>query len=207
MPQKNETDFEIDYVSKCAEALSSTTQSMTSSALLLIILSFMMVAVASGLVSVDQELSVAGLKLVAPSWLILVGGGWSIAGIYSHFVGLKIREAGFIDTIHRLYKRIGYSDESFTDTSKIGPFAPANVIEIPLLNWENETSFFGKLLYVINSALILVLMFLLPIAVQIFIAYKLISLFGWRWWVLISSLILVFVTVGNAILCVKKLLE
>ena len=80
----------------------------------LILFSLLVIAISSGVVSANQEVSVGGMKLEVTYWVILLTSVWVIGCCFAYMAALSCHDSYLENTILRLYASIGFSDKSLS---------------------------------------------------------------------------------------------
>lgn len=180
----------LNYIDKVAQASNSNAISLSRVMMLQLILSGLLMAVCTGVIYLDEEYSLLGMKINISLPASLWVGGVILAVLLLATVALLQRQSAYIETLKRLYKDLNYEipqeiTHPFTGSDAItalltrvaNPFAQGRVTE--------------KFTYA--SAVILIgLVTLLPVATEVTILVTLAqtSVF----WVWAPAILLVLVS-------------
>jgi hypothetical protein len=165
----------------------------------------------SGVVSVEDQIEINGLKFKIALWIILGGGTLLIESLFISFFALDGHADQLEAEILRLYSRLNYSDQGMFDeqTSPFKNSAAYNAILGP-----TQKSKYSKLPKVVRLFDTLIrwlfvplVTLILPIVAQIFAARRLSSFFGHWIWVPFIVLFVIFIWNFIALLFRKESLS
>src|SRR5438067_13109388 len=71
----------LHYIDKNHNMVIEAGKAMNGVMVLLTIATFIVIALASGIVSADQKISIIGINLTIPPWLLLAGGSGIVGGL------------------------------------------------------------------------------------------------------------------------------
>jgi hypothetical protein len=151
-----------------------------------------LISLSIGFVSPDEEYSLAGLKFVVSPIIILVGGCILAGCLLMLQLGLVQHEDNLRNTILRLYYSLGYMDESMYDTVASPLESPSIIaVTLNLSSPQEPSSFLSRMLYRFSKTLIFTVFLYMPIVAQLIAGQKLITIAGWKWWLLIPLFVLI----------------
>src|SRR6266568_7132027 len=76
------------FYEKAYDLLKENGKSINRNILLIILLSFVLITISTGAISIEHSISFSGLTFSTPLWLILLGGAWIIAALYIYIISL-----------------------------------------------------------------------------------------------------------------------
>jgi hypothetical protein len=157
-------DALFNYMDKVYNSFSETLKSYNRLGLSYFMLTSFIVLISLGAISVNS-FTMLNINLIAPLWLILIGGVWVNYGLILFISILGKHLNSLENTLLRLYKSVGYEDKSMF-----------YLIGSPIRRMTVRTSSYC----LITLLIFFVLSF--PLISSIFAFYKLIYIFGWVWW-------------------------
>lgn len=191
------TDVVLHQIDKIYDNLAYTKQTMNRIGILGVVLSLIMIALSFGLVSAGQQLSVIGLTLTVPLWLFILGGTWIIGVLFVYYHVLDAYDDKLANRIVELYSSIGYTDENMDN------FFPKSFNFILMTTFPKLTmlkkSDFNKVIVLSITLVIALFIIFIPLIAQIIAYYKVVSLVGGIWWVILSLCLQFLITVPYAI--------
>jgi len=156
------TTVTLNYIDKLTVALYDTGKQVHRSMTIIIVMSILMLGLLLNIVAIPGELNMGSIKLTFSSSFILIILSWSLTYVYIRFLGLTKHELYLFKTIRRLYKNIGFEDDSILDTTY-------TALEYPnTITLHTYGKFVNKLFLVFG---IIILFF--PLAIQLFAIYTL----------------------------------
>jgi hypothetical protein len=159
-----------------------------------IILSVLVIALATGLVSADENLELTGIKLKLPLWTLLGGGAVGV-GVAAALGAVQATHAGRLE--ESLYA--GYVDLGFPapkENAEGGVGLASSFSDVAVNLWQTTAETPLTLGYWVGTLSILLL---LPCVAQIAALLKLASDFGWSWHVWLPLGASLFWTVATLI--------
>lgn len=192
----------LDYIDKLHISVLSTGKSINRSLLLILLLSLFLITWAFEVAALTEEISISGIKIGVASWLIPFFGSWLLSMAFMYLHGLTMHEARSRDNIIRLYKELGYKDKSLDDFD-CNPLEHPNIVTVAFSRNLMGNEWPAKLIFPMAIMLISFGLFVLPFIAQGIVCYKLINLFGWKWWIC-SSYIFIFVLMTCYLVLVLK---
>jgi hypothetical protein len=187
--EPDEKDLLQDYIDKAYEGLKETGKSINRVIILSISLSLIIITVSTGIVSLGQNFSIFGLNFGIPGWIILLAGSWIIGALYIYLISLLKRNTILENSIQKYYQTVNNSINS-----KVSLIKSLDIFTIVIFTIK-DYSLHG-ILFFFNFALVGIVaisIFLIPIAAQIFAAYKMLVIFSGAWWLLISFPFLILI--------------
>ena len=188
MPTNNRSQDEtlpLHYIDKIHAVLIETGRGINYAMIATVVLSIVVLSLSAGAISVDKEFSFGGLKFEVTSWVVLFGGTSLICVLHIYFLALSNHEHHLREIIIRLYKSVGLSDESLNET-KIHPLESPNMFALIFEETYVGKSALTKNFFGVIDTVLLLTLFLLPLAVEIIVGYKVSSLLNWAWWAISS---------------------
>lgn len=159
----------------------------TSNRLLLsvTISSVLLIGIAVGMLTVDEQVEILGLKFKLASWVIFGGGAFVIAMLLMSFHTIEAHAMVVGDAVRDLYKSAGA--EQLLKYPLDGIFDTPNVMvsAVSFLNEEAQPKRFKTLVKTDNAATLVIVFILiigLPLAAEIMAGIRIASLYSWRWW-------------------------
>jgi hypothetical protein len=144
-----------------------------------VILSILVIALASGLVSADENLELTGIKLKLPLWTVL-GGGAIVVGFTAALAAVQETHASLIkESLFSGYEDLGFPTAREDDDRGLG-LASGSLIGAatsPALAVEDKLTPVAVIYGLGAFAVVLVL----PCAAQVVAMLKLGGDFGWSW--------------------------
>jgi hypothetical protein len=183
-------DIILHHIDKVYDNLSQTTQTTNRIKLIEVVLSLIIIALSLGLVSVNQQVSLFGLNITVPLWLFILGCTWIIGVVFVFFQFLDAQRAALASKIIELYKSIGYS---YNEMATYLPDTMPNLFFNSFVKYGFfKRAKFRKIIILLLSLAMSLSITFIALFAQIVAYYKVISLVGFLWWVIVS-LVLQFV--------------
>jgi hypothetical protein len=101
-------ETKLNYIDKVAQASVSTSKSASRVMLFSCILSGLLLAMSTGMISLDEEYSLAGVKTNISLTVFLWAGGFILAILSVTNIALHKHSVAFLNEIERLYKELDY---------------------------------------------------------------------------------------------------
>ncbi len=202
MSENVDRELTLHYIDKVHTSLLETGQSINRSIVSLALLVVIILALSSGIVSVNQNISLGGFNFNVSISIVLTGGAWAIGLLFIYILGLDYHDSILRDTILRLYKSLGFSDESMFDLESNSLEFP-NILTITLNTKRMPSYFLGKAIYIISLILAFSFFLIGPIIAQIIAGYKMVLLYGATWWIWLSFSLIVLITVSRLVSFLK----
>ncbi len=162
----SEKELALHYIDKVHMSLLETGKAINRYAMYVVTTSLLLMALGTGLLDVGKTISISGLSISIPSWVISYVGAWILIFFYGSFLGLINHENWLYKVVIRLYRSIGFSDESMESHSE-------NTLEYPgVLTISASKRSLGKAHspFIILYAGVLILF---PMVAEVYVAYKL----------------------------------
>jgi hypothetical protein len=102
----------LHYIDKTHSTYVEISKTVNKVSVFLILFSLLVIAISIGVISANQEVSVAGMKLEITYWVILLSSVWVIGCCFAYMAALFCHASYIQNTILRLYASIGFSDET-----------------------------------------------------------------------------------------------
>jgi hypothetical protein len=191
--EKPDKELALHYIDKLYSTQCLIWESMNRILITEIILSVVLISIASGTVSLDEAVEVTGLKIKISLSVVLSAGAIIIAMLFTQFVSQFNHSHKFRDKITELYSKIEYSDP--------GREIEAQAFEAPGSFWSiiattrGDTSNWFVDTFSISFSMFIVIgiMAIMPLIAQIACGLKVAALFGHRWWIyLLFSMLVIF---------------
>src|SRR5215510_928056 len=186
----------LHYIDKTHQTYLEIWRSFNRTAIFQILLSLLVIALSTGLISVTQEISITGHKLESSYWLVLFVSLWILGCCFAYLIALTIHGEYLEAIIFRLYKKIGFEDETLN--RKLHPLAPPDIFNLMTLHFDS------KVFEVIMLLLLAAVTLLIPIAAEIMAGYRLIVILGVKWWLIGTYIVLLFLHVWFLIVGFKN---
>lgn len=149
-------------------------------------LCFLTAFISSGFATADPKLTVIGLNISFPSWVLPLLGTWLILIMYSQLVSIVCHESRLRRTILDLYKEIEFEHESMK-TREVNLLEYPNVLT---LMTSQENLRLGRLQALLTLAAFIIVL-VVPLVTQIYAAYSMLVGYGESWWIVTSSVIII----------------
>lgn len=192
-----EKDLTLHYIDKIHVSLIETGKAINRNLIYIVILSLLLIALGSGLLEAEKNISVAGLVFSFPYWTISYAGAWILIFYYVSFIGLIGHETRLRDAILRLYKKIGFSDQSMEELQ-------ANPLEYPnfVTTSVSERNIGIGLAETPIRLIIMAVILILPLFAEGYVAYRLVAIQNYSIWMILSfaAILLVGITYLVALL-------
>jgi len=166
-----------------------------------ILCSIVLIALASGIISVDKQIRFLGVNININSPVLLITGMWAICILFICIIALADCETSLSREIKRLYESLEYRDHSIA----IGYYTVGSLYGLifAFLNSSKSKSFiFTKIIFVLYIIVMFIALLLLPFVAEFFAGYKLITILGWPWWLIVSHSLILCITVCNPVILV-----
>jgi hypothetical protein len=193
MAVTGENDLQLHYINKIHDALKENGQAINRTGLLLFLFSIGIIALSFGLASTDQAISVVGLKLIFPFWIILGGGALIIEALFIFFCSLNLHRTSLRRILKSLYESAGYKEDTFNSEADVDVILNPDFITLigePSMG-KVATSFDHRFISV-TKFLFLFFLDIFPIAAILIAYFKIITQFNWLWFLLIPVFMLAF---------------
>lgn len=142
--------------------------------------------ISSGFATADPKLTIIGLNISFPSWVLPLIGTWLILIMYSQLISIVCHESRLRRTILDLYKEIEFEHESM-QTRQVNLLEYPNVLT---LMTSRENLRLGRMQTAITlTALIIVL--IIPLFTQVYASYRMLAGYGGSSWIAVSSVIVI----------------
>jgi hypothetical protein len=105
----------LNLIDKLHATLLATGQSVNRSLLATIVLSLLLIAATTAMISVEGPLMLGGLRLNIPAWVIPFVGSWLVLAVFMHTFGLAQHETRTRDSIIKLYRDLHLQPENLID--------------------------------------------------------------------------------------------
>jgi hypothetical protein len=171
--------FALHYIDKLHTTLLETGKVLNRLTIVITGGSIALIALASGIVSVEQKLSILGATISMPPSLIVLLGVCLLALLFVHFVALINHEERIGNSILRLYGKLGFHDSSMSDVES-NPLEYPNVITTAV---SAENVGLGPARWLAGGMVILALL-ILPFAADVYACYRLALVYGPAWWLI-----------------------
>jgi|SRR5579859_5949084 len=196
-----EKELVLHYIDKVHSSLTGTITALNRVWILLVVFSFILIILCFGLVSTGNSgFSYGGLNLIVPLWIIIFGGAWVIGILFIYLLSLETQRGELVDEIVKLYQSIGYENNSMK-LRGTGALEIPNMMSIVIESIKFK-SIMDPLLLVIFGVV-----FLIPLGAEGIACYKIIAVFGWKWWIIVSFLLLFLLTISYLITYVRSILS
>jgi hypothetical protein len=147
------------------------------------VLSILTIGLSVGMLSVEEQIEIGGLKVKLAIWILVGGGAFLVGVLLMSFYTIESHAMILGDQLRTLYREAGgklldYPVDTIFDTPNV------MVSSISFLNRPkpNRFAFLIKLDNVTTFAAVATLILLLPLAAEVLAAVKVSSSFGWKWW-------------------------
>jgi hypothetical protein len=157
------------------------------------VLSIMLVLVSVGYLTVSQGWTIAGLTFNVPLPALLVGGALFLMWRHLLIVGVGLQQGMAARAIWRIYCELGLEDPTLTEDLDMFDRPDGIGLFVPLHSFHG--SYGTQIIFLIDMGVQLCAGWLLPMAVQVLVARKLVIMFGTHWW-LISAYALFSLLLG-----------
>ena len=162
----SENELVLHYIDKVHVSLLETGKGVNRYAMYVVTMSLLLVALGTGLLDAGKTISISGLSINFPSWVISYVGAWILIFFYGSFLGLITHEQLLHSLVLRLYRSIGFSDKSM-EGEWVNPLEYPGVLTISY-----GYSILGKAHSPILILYLVVLIFF-PLVAEGYVAYKL----------------------------------
>lgn len=192
-----ETAIVLHHIDKLYSTQTHIWESLNRIVLTQVVLSLILIALSSKVLSLDEGFEVSGLKFKISLTVILSSGASIIAGLCVAFYSQWDQSNRYSREIKRLYKSLGYKGPALAKSDVDAFEIPNFYVSIVVTAMEAGTSglfvAFYSFLTVLTTIGILVA---LPVGAQIAAGLRVSSLFGWRWWVISLFCLLILLTIS-----------
>lgn len=206
-PQKPvDRELVLHYIDKLYVAYIESVHALNRAALLLIIVSLLVFGLSLGIIAVDSSFALGGLTVGANSALILITGSVFISLLLIFFFSLIGAIDSLVDKIFGLYRSVGMEENMPLGGNKDGgnKLGYAGILEIFI----SEMFRSGDLdtpLGVIGAIIYIGVFFLFPIIAQIAAVWRMILLFEWTWWLILSFTLIFSITMAYTVYFIKQI--
>ncbi len=175
-------------------------KSINRNILLIILLSFVLITISTGAISIEHSISFSGLTFSTPLWLILLGGAWIIAALYIYIISLTKYTIALQSKINDRYNKLrDYNHKFIGDHPIVSPnlvFMAVATMTRPGTGYiRTYSGIFNIIIFIIISSAFL----FVPVTAQIVAYITLITLLNGAWWIWVSFFLLLVITVGDLI--------
>ena len=199
-PETSTFDKEVvlHHIDKLYSTQTMVWRSINRIVLTAMILSFMLIALSTKFISLEEVVDIAGVRLKVSLAVLLSAGALTIAVLVAGYISQLNHAMQFGDEIKRLYSAIGYEAPEQADLDVDAFEVQSYVVSIMAPAYRGKESP-NRLLRWANTgttAIPIIVLVLIPIGAQIAAGLRVASLFGWRWWILVLFSLLVTATVS-----------
>lgn len=146
------------------------------------LLSVVLVLVSVNYLTVSQGWTMAGLTFSVPQPAILIGGALLLTWRHLLVATLGLQQGMAARAIWRLYRELGLEDPTLTEELSLFDRPDGIALFVPLHSF--YSSYGTQVIFLIVVAVQFSAVWVLPIAAQVFVAHRLFSSLGARWWLL-----------------------
>ncbi len=188
------------FYEKAYDLLKENGKSINRNILLIILLSFVLITISTGAISIEHSISFSGLTFSTPLWLILLGGAWIIAALYIYIISLTKYTIALQSKINDRYNKLrDYNHKFIGDHPIVSPnlvFMAVATMTRPGTGYiRTYSGIFNIIIFIIISSAFL----FVPVTAQIVAYITLITLLNGAWWIWVSFFLLLVITVGDLI--------
>lgn len=152
------------------------------------VLSIVLLLLSVNYLNVSQGWTMAGLTFSVPQPALLIGGSLFLMWRHLLVVSLSLQQRMAGSAIWRLYRELGFEDPTLTEQLPLFDRPDGIALFVPFhLFYE---SYGTQLILLITVVVQMIAAWLLPIVAQVLVAYRLLAIFGLRWWILSAYAIL-----------------
>ena len=184
----------LHYIDKNHNMVIEAGKAINGVMVFLTLATFIVIALASGIVSADQKISIIGINLAIPPWLLLVGGTGIVGGLLIYLCCLDKYQWCLSVHIRKLYKSINFKDETLEGSGFDAAYCSSIPVVIGLMHKDAHTdkpNGLEKLIYQVGLVLTIIIWFLIPLTAEGYAGYKMITLYNWAWLLFFIPLFLI----------------
>jgi hypothetical protein len=187
-------DLSVSYAEKIHTSLREHSRGINRWAIVEMLLSLSLILLAIGIVSADQAVSILGIKLTVPSWLLLTSGGAVVGMLLVYILKMTQYETLMQGHLDRLYGNLGFRDSSLREELPYGLQYPSvvNVFSTRRRN-QHKLSTFAS---IFQNLLLGLLLYLMPVAAQVTAAVTSFKLLDGKWWIVIVNMLLIGISIS-----------
>ena len=197
---ENDKIVVLHYIDKNHNMVIEAGKTINGVMVLLSLTTFIVIALASGIASADQKISIIGINLTVPPWLLLTGGSGIVGGLLIFLCCLDKYQWCLSVHIRNLYKSISFKDETLESSGFDAAYCSSIPVIIGLMHKDTHTdkpNGLEKSIYLVGLVLTVIIWFLIPLAAEGYAGYKMITLYNWAW--LLFFIPLFLISIGYAI--------
>jgi hypothetical protein len=186
----------LNYIDKVAQASVSISKSESRLLLVSWILSVLLLAISTGVVSLNGEYSVAGLKISIPLPVALWSGGTVLAILSVAHMAIHEYSEAFLSEIERLYKDLDYQ----VPMDKAHPFEANDAVDAIWARFAKQTppGLLAAIFDVVGTYILLGAVMILPIVTEVVVVLALARTVGWELgWAWVPAILLVIITLAS----------
>jgi hypothetical protein len=188
-------DIVLHYIDKLYSTQAKIWESMNRIVLTEVILSIILISLSSGIISLDENVEVTGLKIKISLSVVLSLGSLIIATLFTQFASQLKHSFTFREKIEELYSSLGYS-VPLLDT-KSEAFQPPGFFGsiVATIRDDSSNKFISGFSILFTIIMLGGVMIIMPVAAQIACGLKVAALFDHRWWIYLLFGVLVIFTI------------
>jgi hypothetical protein len=192
-PPTPDKETVLHHIDKLYSTQALIWESLNRIVLTEVILSVVLIALSSGIISLDESVEITGLKIKISLSVVLSVGAVLIAMLMTQFVSQFRHSFIFRDKIEALYSSLGYTDPA-RETKAEAFSPPGSFWSIFATTKDTSSNWFISTFSVSFSILMLLgVLAIMPLIAQVVCGLKVAALFGYQWWIyLLFGLLVVF---------------
>lgn len=193
---QQKSELYLHFIERIHATMLATGVSINRTYLLQCICCIITILVSFGFARSGSQLSIGGLTLYVPAWMIVIGFSLIVAALFSYLVGLSKHLLRLRQLVEHLYTEIGYTKPQAT-TSTAHPLEYPDISSVIAdISDGLESRFLRIVSGIANLPILIITLLLFPAVAQMSVAYYLIRSFGWTW---LGTAYIVFIIVGTLI--------
>jgi hypothetical protein len=194
----------LHFIDKLHVNILDTGKQINRSMVIIILLCLILISWVSGTSSLNDEITVGGLKITIDSWTIPFFFSWLLALLFIYLFGLSLHEIRTLDRIIELYEELDFKDESLKDRV-CNPLEHPNICTVAFSKLLLGDSATAKITSALATYMVVIAFFVLPFFSQGIAFYRLTILLGLKWWLCVSYFFFILLMGCYLLIAVKKM--
>jgi hypothetical protein len=200
-------DVVLNYIDKVYLTQTRIWESMNRIVISELILSLVIIALSSGIISLDETIEVTGFKIKLSLTVLLSSGALIIAALFTVFFSQLQHSFKFEEKLDRLYASIGYEVSSVLDHDVQAFEHPGFYLSV-LATTSRRKKYSGELVKWFYKSFGLVaalgVLIFIPLTAQVLAGLKVAALFGRPWWIYLTFAVLVVFTITFLVISIYE---
>jgi hypothetical protein len=197
---KIDKQLSLQFMNQLTTTLFQTGRIKNRVFILLLLLSLIVLGICSGTIEASDTIVFSGINFKVPTWVMLIISNWIVGVIMVYHLALFAHAEILEAEIYSIYKSLGY-DIKREWILKSSPFRYPDFHNMMMNMLHSGVQ---EIASIVISFLYMVTVFFGPIVAQFLSSYRLVSIFGWTWWIILNCTLVLIVSILYAIGWVRE---